>query len=112
MFVAECGNVPNFCGTSAKLSADDGYGIVGVDTYMSQVVSTTPENKKLKFFMHWVAHEVDPLQVNVYGGNSPDGPWVSVWQPFHQVVLKGPSPPRGEPTSYIWPTRKRFDVAK
>jgi hypothetical protein len=101
MFVSgRCGNVPEFCGTAAKLSADDGKGEVGVDSYLYQVVSTNPENKKLKYFMHWVTHNINPLEVTVYGGETSDGPWIETWVPFYQVADDGGF--GGDDTSELW----------
>jgi hypothetical protein len=103
MFVSgRCGNVPDFCGTAAKLAADDAKGVVGADTFLYQVITANPENKKLKFFMHWVAHEVNPLEVVIYGGESAEGPWIEVWKPFYQVVDEMMAPPPGEDTSALW----------
>lgn len=85
-----CGNVPDYCGTAAKLSADDGRGEVGSDAYLYQVVDANPNNTHLKFFTHWVAHAVDPAEVTIYGGDSQNGPWTEVWVPFHQIVEYDP----------------------
>lgn len=95
-------NVPTYCGTAAKLSADDGNGQVGVDSYFYQVVSTNPSHTKLKFSTHWVAHFVDPYEVNIYGSQSVNGPWTLVWNPIHQVVLTEITPPPGYDTSWLW----------
>ncbi|HHT26318.1 MAG TPA: hypothetical protein GXZ82_03580 [Firmicutes bacterium] len=60
----------------------------GVDAYLSQVVAADPQKRTLKFDMYWVTHTVNPAIVSVYGGSSPHGPWVKVWEPFHQVFTK------------------------
>ncbi len=100
---AKCdGNTPTYCGTGGKLSADDGNGQVGVDSYLYQIVAANPDHTKLKFSTHWVTHFVDPFDVNIYGSASPNGPWTLVWNPVHQVVLTLITPPPGQDTSWLW----------
>ena len=80
---------PTYCGTSAKISGDDGNGLVGVDSYLYQIVAADPNNTKLKFFTHWVAHYVDPFKINIYGADTldPNNLWTLVWTPINQQVL-------------------------
>jgi hypothetical protein len=32
--------------------------------------------------INWVVHKIDPAEVAIYGGLSPEGPWTEVWKPF------------------------------
>ena len=93
---------PTYCGTAAKLAADDGNGQVGVDSYLYQIILADPNNTRLKFFTHWVAHYADPFEVNIYGAESKDGPWTFVWRPVHQQVLSLKKPPSGESQNWLW----------
>jgi hypothetical protein len=93
---------PTYCGTSAKLAADDGNAIVGVDAFLYQVVAADPTHKKLKFYIHWVAHYVDPFEVKIYGGETVDGPWNLAWTPLHQVEVSFLQPPPGYDQSWLW----------
>lgn len=95
-------STPTYCGTSAKLSADDGNGQVGVDSYLYQIVSANSTHTKLKFSTHWVTHFVDPFEVNIYGGANANGPWTLVWTPVDQEVLTFITPPPGEDTGWLW----------
>jgi len=101
-----CGHETTYCGTAARLSTtpgqSGGIGKIGVDSYLYQVVPADSANRQLKFFTHWVAHTVNPAEVNVYGGETPDGPWTLVWQPFYQVVEQVILPPPGEDTDWLW----------
>lgn len=97
-----CNNLPEYCGTAAKLSADDGKGEVNSDAYLYQVVAANPSNTHLKFFTHWVAHAVNPAEVNIYGGNSQSGPWTKVWTPLYQEIDSSPLPPGESDTSALW----------
>jgi hypothetical protein len=49
----------------------------------------------LKFFTHWVSHKIDPAEVVIYGGNSPNGPWTQVWVPFFYVQSSVDRPTEG-----------------
>ena len=84
-----CGFEKVYCGTGARLSPmpgqSGGIGVPGVDAYLYQVVSSDSSHHKLKFFTHWVSHKIDPAEVTIYGGNSPQGPWTKVWVPFSYV---------------------------
>jgi len=84
-----CGNSNQYCGTAGRLSwrpgQSGGIGVPGVDSYLSQVVPSNPDNRLLKFSTWWVSHTVDPAEVIIYGGNSPNGPWTSLWVPFSIV---------------------------
>jgi hypothetical protein len=95
-------STPTYCGTAAKLAADDGNAIVGVDSYLYQIVPADPTHKKLKFFVHWVAHLVDPFEVKIFGGDQINGPWNHIWTPLNQVVLTLLQPPPGYDTSWLW----------
>lgn len=96
------GNNLTYCGTSAKLSADDGNAVVGVDAYLYQIVSADPTHTKLKFSTYWVTHLIDPFEVNIYASNNPTGPWTLVWNPLYQQVLTLITPPPGYDTSWLW----------
>jgi len=81
-------------GTAARISTGrgaerKGWSVdPGVDTYLYQVVSADPTKRTLKFDMYWVTHTVDPVTVTVFGGDSSEGPWTELWQPFRQVYRK------------------------
>jgi hypothetical protein len=86
-----CDNKPVYCGTSARLKntpgQSGGVGVPGVDSFLYQVVAANKINTKLVFFAHWVSHNIDPAEVLIYGGDSPNGPWDDdpVWVPFHHI---------------------------
>jgi hypothetical protein len=94
-----CGRREVYCGTGARLSPTQGQsgglGQVGVDAYLYQVVSADGNHRHLKFFTHWVSHKIDPAEVTIYGGNSENGPWTSVWVPFHHVQEANSRAPEG-----------------
>lgn len=96
-------------GTSGRIStgrrADSDVGKtvdVRKDAYLYQLVIADPANRTLKFDMYWVAHTLDPGEVNVYGGPSADGPWTHLWRPFHQVHKKAVLPPEGRAGNTLW----------
>lgn len=95
-------NSLTYCGTSAKLSADDGNAVVGVDAYLYQIVSADPTHTKLKFSTYWVTHLIDPFEINIYGSTNNTGPWTLVWTPLYQQVLTLITPPPGYDTSWLW----------
>jgi hypothetical protein len=106
-FVAgPCGGEPGYCGTSARLNTtpgkSGGTGGVGADAYLYQVIPADPENTRLKYFAHWVAHAIDPAEVTINGGETPEGPWVQVWRPFHAVLKYEAKPPPGEGQDWLW----------
>lgn len=92
-----CGGAAVYCGTGARLSLTQGQsgGIAqpGVDAYLYQVVSADASKRKLKFFTHWVSHLVEPAEVIIYGGQTTNGPWNSIWVPFYHVQQTNPPPP-------------------
>lgn len=96
-----CGSEPVYCGTAARLSPTNGQtggnAVPGVDSYLFQVVSAEVPHEKLKFFAHWVSHRVEVAEVNVYGSDSPTGPWTLKWVPFyHTQDTNPPGPPGGQ----------------
>jgi len=108
-FVAgPCGREPGYCGTSARLNTTPGKsgGIspVGADAYLYQIIPADPNNTRLKYFAHWVAHAIDPAEVTIYGGETPEGPWTEVWRPFHVVLEYEAKPPPGEGQDWLWKT--------
>jgi hypothetical protein len=98
----KCDDMPTYCGTAAKISADDGNGQVGVDSYLYQIVSANPDHTKLKFSTHWVTHYVDPFEINIYGSANANGPWTLVWTPVYEEVLTLLTPPPGQGTDWLW----------
>lgn len=101
-----CGRDIEYCGTSARLSPTKGetggLGVPEADAYLYQVVRANGSDRKLKFFTHWVSHKLEIAEVTIYGGDTADGPWTSVWVPFHHtqdVVIR---PPEGESTQALW----------
>lgn len=97
----KCGNVPDYCGTSARLHPDTGIPL-GVDAYLYQVIAADPANRRLHYFAHWVAHAVGIAEVTIYGGVTADGPWTEIWKPFHQEIDTVLVPPRGEDQDWLW----------
>ncbi len=101
-----CGHQPVYCGTSARLSdtpgMSGGIGVPGVDTYLYQVVQADPSHTRLKFFMHWVSHLIEPAEMQIFGGNSPNGPWTLVWTPFYHEQDEVIFPPPGGSIEDIW----------
>ena len=96
-------------GSAARIStgrrADSNVGKtvdVGEDGYLYQVVAADPANKTLKFDMYWVAHTLNPGEVNIYGGPAEKGPWTKVWRPFYQVHTKVIRPPGGRSANVLW----------
>ncbi len=96
-------------GTAARIStgrranSDVGKTVdIGKDAYLFQIVDADPAHRTLKFDMYWVAHTLNPGEVNVYGGPSPEGPWTHVWKPFHQVHKKAVRPPAGRSANVLW----------
>lgn len=51
---------------------------------MYQVVEADPTQPVLIFQMWQVSRSLNELKATIYGGNSPDGPWQEVWQPWVQ----------------------------
>jgi len=91
-------------GTAARISTGRGESQVGqtvqpgVDTYLYQIIAADPAKRTLKFDMYWVTHTVNPGEVTIFGGESPDGPWNELWKPFYQVHTKAiiPESRRGQ----------------
>jgi hypothetical protein len=100
-----CGNQEIYCGTAARLSDKPGQsgGTVnlGEDAYLYQVVQADPKHTKLKFFAHWVSHAVAPAEIEIYGGDSPNGPWSFLWEPFYHEQSELIYPPGGN-TEFLW----------
>jgi hypothetical protein len=103
-----CGSAPTYCGTSARLNTtmgkSGGIGGVGVDAYLYQIIPADRDNTYLKYSANWVAHEIDPAEVTIYGGETSQGPWIEVWKPFHVVIDYEAKPPRGEGQDWLWKT--------
>lgn len=100
-----CGFKPIYCGTAARWSKRliDGveYIYPGLDVYLYQVVLANSANRKLRFFTYWVTHKVEILEVTIYGGSSPAGPWTNLWVPLsHTQDVNPPPPPGGKDT--LW----------
>lgn len=80
-------------GTAARVSTgrgkdDIGASVpIGYDAYLYQIVQADSSKLLLEYDAFWVMHTVDPAEVNIYGGNSPNGPWIKVWTPFYQSNL-------------------------
>jgi hypothetical protein len=98
-----CGGKQVYCGTAARLSPTPGQsgGLAEpeVDAYLYQVVSSRKTHQKLKFFAHWVSHRVEVAEVTIYGGDSPNGPWTSLWVPFFFEQLTLPPKTVGDRAS-------------
>lgn len=74
-------------GTSARLAngaGQGGYGtgVGGVDAILSQVVVANPGHRQLTFKAHWVTGWISSAFITIYGSESPDGPWQTVWIPL------------------------------
>ena len=92
-----CANKPIYCGTGARWAKENNAGDVdaypNVDAFMYQVVQADPADRKLKYFMHWVIHKVDVVEVKIYGSDAgPDGPWTEVWLAFSAYQDRNPPP--------------------
>ncbi|MBI4137098.1 carbohydrate binding domain-containing protein [Candidatus Roizmanbacteria bacterium] len=74
-------------GTAVKIGPVEfhGTGEPGVPGYISQVVSANSNNTTLKFQTWWVAVRHDIFEVQIYGGDTQNGPWTSVWTPFSET---------------------------
>lgn len=81
----KCGSQQVYCGTAARWAEQDGVLYPNIDVFAYQVVAADPSQRKLKFFAHFVSHRVEVGAVNVYGGESPDGPWQSIWSPLYHT---------------------------
>ena len=94
-----CGHKKVYCGTAARISPtmgeSGGLAEPEVDSYLYQVVTANASHQKLKFFMHWVTHRVEIGEVTIYGGNTRNGPWESVWVPFSFSLLTEAPRPTG-----------------
>jgi uncharacterized protein (TIGR03382 family) len=55
---------------------------------MWQVVGPVdPDERTLRFHFLFVAHRFNQLKAEIYGSNSTDGPWTSVWVPMDKEWL-------------------------
>jgi hypothetical protein len=72
-----------------------------VEVRVHTVVSANSAHQTVKFFMHWVMHRMT-LKANIYGGQSPAGPWTQVWAAFEHVETVDWRPAPGEPRSEAW----------
>ncbi|MFY9564435.1 MAG: hypothetical protein WAQ71_09530, partial [Limnochordia bacterium] len=85
-------------GTAARISTGRGDMRTGwtvdpgVDAALYQIVAADPAKRTLKFDMFWVAHTINPAKVTVFGGDSENGPWTELWQPFYKVEISGNLP--------------------
>jgi hypothetical protein len=79
-------NYNPYCGTMARLMVPSGNvggnGVPGVPGFLYQVVEVDPLVTRFAFGIWWVTLQIDPAEVRIYGGDSPDGPWELVWTPF------------------------------
>jgi hypothetical protein len=91
-----CGAKEVYCGTAARWAAQSGIVYPDVDVFAYQVVATDPAQRKLNFFTHYVSHRVDVGAVNIYGGNSANGPWTLVWLPLYHSQDRQIVPESGE----------------
>jgi hypothetical protein len=80
-----CGHQSVYCGTAARWAQQAGVYYPNIDVFAYQVVAADPANRHFKFFAHYVSHRVDIGAVNIYGGDSPDGPWELVWVPLYHT---------------------------
>ena len=78
-----CGSQQVYCGTAARWAAQSGVVYPNIDVFAYQVVAADPSHRQLKFFTHYVSHLVEVGAVNIYGGDSSEGPWELVWVPFY-----------------------------
>lgn len=90
-----CGHQSVYCGTAARWADQEGVLYPNIDVFMYQVVAADPSNRLLKFFTHFVSHRVDVGAVNVYGGQSPDGPWELAWVPLYHTQTQLIKPDSG-----------------
>jgi hypothetical protein len=101
-----CGFERIYCGTAARWAQNTDKGVKdiypGLDVYLYQVVSTNSSHRKLNFFTYWVSHRIDVLEVTIYGGSSPDGPWEKVWLPVHISVDISPRPTQSGGKNELW----------
>jgi len=83
--VVNCnGNWTGHSARFAKEAANDGNFHPNVSAFLSQVVGPVDASKKnLKFHALLVAHRVNQYKAEIFGSNSPNGPWNSVWVPFN-----------------------------
>ena len=51
---------------------------------MSQIIEADASQPVLIFQMWQVSRSLVELKTTIYGSNSPDGPWLEVWQPWHK----------------------------
>ncbi|MCB1034280.1 MAG: hypothetical protein KDD47_10655, partial [Acidobacteria bacterium] len=78
-------------GTSARLALGSANGgdPSGQDAYLRTVVASDPALRTLKFQTWVVTLYLEQATVTVAGGNSPQGPWTQVWQPWSSTVSSG-----------------------
>jgi hypothetical protein len=91
---ADCGYEKVYCGTAARWAEQQGVTYPNIDVILYQVVAANPAHRQLRFFTRWVSHRVDAASVEIYGSQSPGGPWTLVWSPFfhsQDEVIKPPS---------------------
>lgn len=80
-----CGFREVYCGTAARWAQQFGVLYPNIDVYAFQVVAADPSQRNLKFSAYYVSHMVEVGAVNIYAGNSPDGPWELLWVPLYHT---------------------------
>jgi hypothetical protein len=91
-----CGFEVVYCGTAARWAEQFGILYPYIDVFTYQVVAADPSHRKLKFFTYYVSHIAEVGAVNIYAGQSPDGPWELLWVPLYHTQDELIIPETGE----------------
>lgn len=81
----------NYTGYAARFARNSGAAIEfypNQNAILYQIVqSPNPTHRTLHFHSLIVGHKVNQYKAEIYGGNSANGPWTSVWVPFDITCL-------------------------
>ena len=91
-----CGFQEVYCGTAARWAEQFGVLYPYIDVYTYQVVAADPSHRKLKFFTHYVSHIAELGAVNIYAGQTAEGPWELLWVPLYHSETKLIIPESGD----------------
>lgn len=78
------GDFTGFAARFARKSGSSKEFYPNEDARLWQVVGPVNQNDKtLHFHFLFVAHRVNQYKAEIYGSNSPNGPWTSIWVPLN-----------------------------